>query len=69
MSDDQKLCHDLLNQLTVVTAHCEIMAESAGHEANRRLKIILDASSYMVQLIENYRAREEKRRVRAVFAV
>jgi hypothetical protein len=53
----------------VITGQCELMVDKESYDANKRLKLILEASAYMTQLINNYQRREEERPVQPVFVV
>jgi len=58
VSSEQKLLHDLLNQITVIAAECELMTDFACKDANARLTIIMKAAKNMEALIGSYRTRK-----------
>jgi hypothetical protein len=53
VSNEQRVLHDLLNSLTVITAHCELLKDSACEEGNRRLMLILHEAHRMAQAINH----------------
>lgn len=68
MSNEQKLCHELLNKLTVINGECELLTGDECWGANERLRIIFDTSAFMVQLIQDYQQQTVRER-EYVFAV
>jgi hypothetical protein len=49
---NKKLLHDLLNGLTVISAHCEIMREKVDANEQARIGIILAAANRMANAIQ-----------------
>ena len=58
--DGCPLAHDLNNSLTVILAHCEILAARlTDSDAAKRLRLIYQAASHMAGEIANHPCRVE----------
>jgi hypothetical protein len=60
VSQEQKLLHDLLNNLLIITATCEILCDRASTADRQQLDAIFKAAGRMADFIREHQASARK---------